>query len=161
MAELQWLDGYSGQTVDELIGLEGHYRIDSLVLAFEQAIDQKAARVGYEKLSEEELIILAVEAMEREVNNGGFDQFFINAPEYAPLLVNALRRIGCPQAAKISQKAVTMVEKAPRIENRTPEDDEKLMDVLDECDNLYYKRPENIEESLFAFIKANRAKIAL
>jgi len=29
MPELQWLDGYSGQTVDELIALEGKYRIDS------------------------------------------------------------------------------------------------------------------------------------
>ena len=30
---------------------------------------------------------------------------------------------------------------------------------LSDCDSLYFERPENIEESLFAFIKANRAKI--
>ncbi len=70
MPDLQWLDRYSGETVDELLALEGKYRIDSLVLAFEQAIDQKAARVGGEYLTDVERIILAVEALEREVNNG-------------------------------------------------------------------------------------------
>jgi hypothetical protein len=49
MPDLNWLDGYSGESVDELIALEGTYRTDSLVLAFEQAMDQKAARVGENK----------------------------------------------------------------------------------------------------------------
>jgi proline dehydrogenase len=163
MPELQWLDGYSGQTVDELIALEGKYRIDSLVLAFEQAIDQKAARDGGEQLSDEELIILAIEAMEREVNNGGWGQFFVNTGQFAPVIVDALQRIRCPKTAKIAQKALKIVEKAPitedEIENGTWEDNEKRQDALNACDELYFERPENIEESLFAFIKANRAKI--
>jgi hypothetical protein len=66
----QWLDQYGGETVEELIALGDTHRIDSLVLAFEQAMDQKVARVGYE-LACEERIILAVEALAREVNNGG------------------------------------------------------------------------------------------
>src|ERR1700692_2235333 len=41
-----WLDGYSGQTAVELLSLEGKYRTDSLVLAFEAAIRQKANREG-------------------------------------------------------------------------------------------------------------------
>ncbi len=79
MPDLQWLDGYNGESVDELIALEGKYRTDSLVLAFEQAMDQKEARVGEDKLTAEEHVILAVEALEREVNNGGYEQFFLNA----------------------------------------------------------------------------------
>jgi hypothetical protein len=46
MPDLNWLDEYSGQTVDELLALEGEYRLDSLVLAFEQALDQKTERAG-------------------------------------------------------------------------------------------------------------------
>src|SRR5437879_4032538 len=107
MQDLQWLDGYSGETIDELIALEGKYRTDSLVLAFEQAMDQKAARVGQDKLTLEERVILAIEALEREVNNGGYDQFFVNlSREYAPIIVDALRRIGCPRTAEITQKAL-------------------------------------------------------
>ena len=33
MAELKWLDGYTGQTIDGLLAMEGTHRIDSLVLA--------------------------------------------------------------------------------------------------------------------------------
>jgi hypothetical protein len=162
MAELKWLDGYCGQTVDELIALESEYRIDSLILAFEQALDQKWAR-DVEKLSEEEFVVLAIEAMEREVNNGGWGQFFVNTGHFAPVIVDALQRIRCPKTAKIAEKAVKIVEKDPiteeQIENGTWEENEKRQDGLSKCDDLYFERPENIEESLFAFVKANRKNI--
>src|SRR5439155_6192926 len=67
----KWLNGYSDQSVEQLLSLEGEYRTDSLVLAFEEAINQKAQREGMQSLTEEERIVLAVEALEREVNNGG------------------------------------------------------------------------------------------
>ena len=70
----EWLDGYSGQTVEQLLSLEGKCRTDSLVLAFEQAISQKAESAN-QGLTNPEHIVLAVEALEREVNNGGYDQF--------------------------------------------------------------------------------------
>jgi hypothetical protein len=103
---LRWLDGYRGQTVKELLALEGKFRVDSLVVAFEEAMRQKAARLGMKNLTEEERIILAVEAIEREVNNGGYDQFFVNAPEFAPAIVKSLRRIDCPKTATITQRAL-------------------------------------------------------
>jgi Domain of unknown function (DUF4375) len=163
MPELRWLDRYNGESFDELVALEGSCRIDSIVLAFEQAMDQKAARVGEHKLTTEERVILAVEALEREVNNGGYGQFFVNSPEYAPIIVDALRRIGCSKVAAITDRAVKVVQNAPmtgaEIENGTWEDNEERADALGECDALYFEGPENIEASLFAFIKANRAKI--
>lgn len=165
MPDLQWLDGYSGQSIGELIALEGRYRTDSLVIAFHQAMDQKAARVGDEKLTAEERVILAIEALETEVNNGGYGQFFVNSSrEYAPIIVDALRRIGCPKTARITQGALQIVEKAPmsedEIENGTWEENEGRQAALNECDSLYFKRPEHIEDQLFAFIKVNRAKIS-
>jgi hypothetical protein len=164
MPNLQWLDGYNGESVDELIALEGKYRTDSLVLAFDQAMDQKSARVGEEQLTIEERVILAIEALEREVNNGGYGQFFRNSSrEYAPIIVDALRRIGCPKTADITQKALTIVQKShitdEEIENGTWEENEERHDALDECNSLYFERPETIEDNLFAFIKTNRAKI--
>jgi hypothetical protein len=106
MADLLWLDNYSGQTLDELLALTDQYRVDSLVVALEQALEKKAARPGV-NLSIEETIVLAVEALEREVNNGGFSQFFINSScVYTPLIVDALRRIVCPVSANIAEKAI-------------------------------------------------------
>ena len=117
MPDLRWLEGYNGESVDELIALEGKCRTDSLVLAFEQAMDQKAARIGEDELTAEERIILAIEALEREVNNGGYGQFFLNSSrEYAPIIADALRRISCPKTAEITQKALKIVQKTPMTE---------------------------------------------
>ena len=69
MPKATWLDGYTGQSTDELIALPGVYRTDSPVLAFAEAFDQKAERIGPEGLSAEEQVVLAIETLEREVNN--------------------------------------------------------------------------------------------
>jgi hypothetical protein len=114
MPDLPWLDNYSGETTEELLALEGRYRTDSLVVVFEHAIDQKAAREGLQSLSDEERVVLAVEALEREVNNGGYEQFFLNSTrEYAPIIVDALTRIGCRRTAAITQKALDALRAFP------------------------------------------------
>ena len=151
--------------MDQMLTLEGKCPTDSLVLAFEQAIDKKAARLGLKKLTEVERIILAVESLEREVNNGGYDQFFRNTPKFAPIIVKSLRRIGCPRTAKITQRALATLGlrhlTVKGINKAIGEENKERDRLLNECDELYYTRPENIEERLFAFIKANRHKIKL
>ncbi len=167
MSELPWFDAYSGQTTGELIALEGVYRIDSLVVAFEDAIQQKWARVEMSGLSEEECIVLAVEALERQVNNGGYQQFFINSSVlFAPVVVDALNRIGCPKTAEITQQAIKALGlsgpfSADEAERALDVDSEPQCAALEECDSRYFRRPENIEVLLFAFIKENKDKIIL
>jgi hypothetical protein len=96
--------------VDGLRSLEGTCRCDSLVLAFGEAIGQKSQRNGAKSLTVEERVVLAVEALEREVNNGGYGQFFINSSrEFAPTIVDALQRIGGKKTASITQKAIKAV----------------------------------------------------
>jgi Domain of unknown function (DUF4375) len=107
LENLEWLPEYSGQSVDQVLALVDRYRVDSLVIALEQAVDQKSARVGEQNLSQEERIILAVDALEREVNNGGYSQFFTNSSsEYAPIIHEALERIECPEVARITRRAI-------------------------------------------------------
>ena len=165
MPELKSLEEYSGQTVDELLSLEGEYRIDSIVAAFQQAVDQKAARDGDEALSPEEQIIVAIEALEAEVNNGGYSQFFLNSSrEYAPTIVQALARIGCPKTAEITQRAIDALN-LPSLTDEAIEtamaDDEVSEDDLNECDDSYYKSGEDIAGQLFAFIKKNKDAIRI
>lgn len=134
-----FLESYDGQSTDELLALAGKYRIDSLVLAFEQAIQQKAAP------SKEESYVLAVEALEREVNNGGYAQFFGNSSsEHAGVVVEALQAIGCPKTAAMTADAIA------------GRDDEK---TLAACDDRYYANDEPIADRLFAWIGDNRARI--
>lgn len=166
MPDLPCLDGYDGQSTDELIALEGMYRTDSIVLAFEQAMDQKAARLGDGALSDEERIILVIEALEREVNNGGYELFFGNlSREYASTIVDDLREIGCPKTAEVTQKALRVVQEDPMTEeeltNFSWTENEGLHTALNDCDSLYFALGEDIAERLFAFIKSNRSRIEL
>jgi hypothetical protein len=66
VTEKAFLDGYRGQTLDELLTMTDTYREDSIILAIEQALQQKAPT----DLTPPEHVVLAVEALEREVNNG-------------------------------------------------------------------------------------------
>lgn len=168
MAELKWLDGYSGQSVGELVALASEYRVDSIVLAFEQAIQQTTDRDGLSRLNEAELTILAVEALEREVNNGGYHQFFLNTPEYAPFVVAALKRIGCPKTADISALGISLLGlhqpfTVAQVEAALDGDpDGRLIEVLiDRCDGPYYDSGEPIADRLFAFISTHRDSIRL
>lgn len=137
-----FLEGYDGQSTDELIALAGKYRIDSLVLAFEQAIQQKAAAP-----SKAEAYVLAVEALEREVNNGGYSQFFVNSSsDYAGIVVEALQAIGCPKTAAMTADAIA------------GRDDEKKLAA---CDERYHANDEPIADRLFEWIGNNRARIQL
>ena len=163
MPDLKWLEGYSGQSVDELIALASGYRVDSLVLAFEQALQQATS-----PLNETELTILAVEALEREVNNGGSHQFFLNTPEYGPIVVEALKRIDCPKTAAVSALAISLLglrEPFTAIQIQAALDKDrggKLIEILiDQCDRPYDDTGEPIADRLFAYIRANRDFIRL
>lgn len=149
---LPFLEGYGGQSTDELLALQGQFRIDSVVLAFEQALAQKAARLGIAKLTVEEITVLAVEALEREVNNGGFDAFFFNTPQFAALVVDALQRIGCPATQAIAGDAIA-ADMIP--------DEAARERVLERCDERYYASSENIEVALFSYIGKHRDSIVL
>jgi uncharacterized protein DUF4375 len=159
----KFLESYGGQSVDQLITLEAEYRIDSLVLAFEQAIDQKRQK---EELSQVEMDILAVEAMEREVNNGGYHQFFLNTSEFGPLLPSALERIGCPVTAKITSDALAYLEldgpvTVAKIDAALVRLGDQAITDLGEMDERYFQYPEPIADKLFAYIKAKKAQIHL
>ena len=166
MAEPKWLDGYSGQSAGELLALAPEYRVDSIVLAFEQALQQTTDRDSLSRLSEAELTILAIEALEREVNNGGYHQFFLNTPEYAPFVVAALKRIGCPKTADISALAISLLGLQPPFTTQQVEaaldadPDGKLIEVLiDRCDRPYDDTGEPIADRLFAYVSAHRDSI--
>ena len=155
-----FLKGYSGQTTDQLLALEENYRVDSIVLAFEEALLHKSTP----DLTREEQYVLAVEALEREVNNGGYLQFFTNASAQAAIIETALRAIDCPVTAQVTHDAIATLELE---EDFTPEDveaaaedaDESVREVLEECDNRYFDDGEPIADRLFDWIRKNRKSI--
>jgi hypothetical protein len=166
MGDLKFLQSYSGESVEQLLALATTHRVDSLVLVFEQAVEQKAAQTGYQ-LSHVEHAILAVGALEREVNNGGYSQFFLNSSNaFVPATANTLDEIGCPKTAEITRKAIGALSVGGTL---TPFNVETAMNEvndardarLDQCDQAYYRSGENIAASLFAYIAKNRSGLRL
>ena len=165
MSELEWLNGYSDEKTDALIAYEGRYRVDSLVVAFEKALYQKAARNEGATLSEQEWVVLAVEALEREVNNGGYMQFFSNSSvSFAPIIADSLRQIGRPDVAQVTMKAV----KAARLNAEgvceawlDPAIADAASQLMEECDAEYFRVAGDLSGPVFDFIKQERANIVL
>jgi hypothetical protein len=162
-----WLDGYAGQTTDELIGLADTYRIDSVVLAFEEALAAKAERLGTASLTPAERVVLVVEAVEREVNNDGIDGLFFNSSKvYAPDFVSALGAIGRHDVADLIQRAINALGLAASlsveaIDLALEQDDAARDEKLAELAERYYELAGDLAPDLLSFINANREEIVL
>ncbi len=166
MSDKRWLDGYTGQTAEQLIALADAYRTDSIVLAFEAAIREKADRVGAQHLTTAERTVLAVEALEREVNSDGYIGLFTNVPGEVPVLEASLEAIGCSAVASITRRAIEALGIDGPL---TPEavvsavevDNGDRDDLLSECDQAYYGSAGDLARPLLGFIKANVQEISL
>lgn len=161
MQKLPFLYDHDGRTTDDLLALEGQYRIDSLVSAFEFALMEKT------QPTEPERVVLAVEAIEREVNNGGFNQFFFNSSrEHAYFAPFALRAIGAPRTAKLVERAIHLVAgdnvlDADALQAKAVDSNDLLDRQLHELDEIYYRGEEEpLADKLFEYIKRNRVLIA-
>ena len=142
--------------------MAGDYRIDSIVLAFEEALEQQR---GERSLTTEESWILAIVDLEREVNNGGYLQFFENSSrEHAASVVQALEAISCPQVAELTQRAIATLKIQGEISEAAIEEaietrEDEISESLDALDSEFIQQTESIEDRLFEFIKANRDHI--
>ncbi len=164
--EKLFLHDYFGQSVQQLIAMKATHRVDSLVLAVEQALDGRTCA----ECTEAERVVLAVEAMEREVNNGGYEQFFGNSScEYASCLVRSLKLIGCPKTAAISADAIAVLRLPKKfdgddVQEAASELSAKDSAKLSECDWRYYEintTEEDIAGQLFAYIEKHQHEIRI
>lgn len=163
MSKQPFLQSYEGQTIQQLIAMKDSYRIDSLVLAVERAVGRKPEA----ERTEAEHVALAVEAMEREVNNGGYEQFFGNSSrEFTGFIVRALELIGCPKCAAITADAIAVLELPAGYDNIAIE--QTVVDLPDErraklgeCDSRYYDNNEPIADALFTYIEQHQHEIKI
>jgi len=166
MTEKPFLTKYDGQSIDELLGMEERYRIDSLLLAMEEALIRRRKRPEDQSLGDEDFVVLSVVALEREVNNGGYNQFFFNpSNEFALRVAADLRRIGCEATAHITEQAIEALELTEltfaAMRERAAESDDRLDEALEDLDNAYYAAAEDIAGKLFGFVKVNKDRFSI
>jgi hypothetical protein len=128
-----------------------------------EAVWAREAALGIDALSPAERVFLCVWNLEAEVNNGGFEQFFVNsAGDNAAETPGALRQIGAAQAAAIAEEANSVFRSSvppPDRDDRTEalaRLGETATDVLDALDARFFEYPDNLEELLRQFVDRNR-----
>jgi hypothetical protein len=154
MEDLPWLE-YGGQTTAELLACKHSHRIDSLLCAFEQGVQAKRTLQGDECITDAEWLILAVMALDREVNNGGYQQFFFNSSrQFVPIIIDCLLRIQCHATAATTERAIAALGLTEffgdAARNAVYKEDPARDEVFEACDNEFYQTVE-IEPKLFQF----------
>lgn len=163
-SKIPWFD-YTGQGTAEILAHKTTHRIDSLLCALEAAIQLRQRRLPTLVTTPEEHTLLAVMALEREVNNGGYHQFFFNSScEYALTVVPALKSIGCAATAALTRRAIDAFNLAlltvENIGNSISKPDPERDRVLDDLDRQFYETFE-IEPKLFAFVESHQQALAI
>ena len=104
-------------------------------------------RVDFSAQGYEQRVFSAIWALESQVNNGGFIQFFDNEdPLVVSFAPDALRAIGADRCAEIVGRAVAL---APSRESG------QAAKQLDSLDSAFYEYPDNLTELLFGYVSAN------
>jgi hypothetical protein len=162
--KIPWLD-YTGQDTQQILACKSTHRIDSLLCALEQAIELRQNRFPGVAATPEEQALLAIMALQREVNNGGYHQFFANSScRYALTVVPALESIGCAAAAALTQRAIDALNLHPltlkAIEDSILKPGPRRDRALDALDKQFFKIFE-IDPKLFAFVESRPEAFAL
>jgi len=124
-------------------------------------------RLDYKDLSPPERVFLLIWELESEVNNGGFQQYFLNSSgEHAPEVVAALKTIGAPATADLAQRALDVVagtvkdwsDHAGR-QGSVARLSAQARRTLDELDREYYRCPEDLTPLLYNYVTEHRSEV--
>ena len=126
--------------------------------AFDKALENLGLN-GSDSLSESDKVVATVFALEAEVNNGGFEQFFFNSSgDLAFFAPEALRIIGAHNTATIAEKANSIFGTAGPSSNCVERTNlllsfgEKYDDFLGELDDQFYKYPHDLYSLLEQYL---------
>ena len=122
------------------------------------------------KLNEYEKVFLVMNELNMEVNNGGFDQFFLNSDgRYNDILVSSAEAIKAYDIAKICRKALAIyaknVDAESVIEKRAYHDSMEYMQIykydpifpdLNKCDDAFYASEDSITGLSVQYAKENK-----
>ncbi|MBL8872741.1 MAG: DUF4375 domain-containing protein [Planctomycetaceae bacterium] len=161
---MEWFEKTEHLSIADIAALSGKYRADSLVVAIEAILIDKDESAA--ELTESELNFLAIEALEREVNNGGFSQLFANeSRRFVPLLNSALETIGASRTRALVERAISALRLDHSLLGSEPMrylesmyesmEDPAIQDQLGELDAEYYELGEDLASALLSYTCQN------
>ncbi|MDR1529130.1 MAG: DMP19 family protein [Burkholderiales bacterium] len=154
-----------GKTVVTVMKQRGNIDEMHLNINIGAILTEKVKELGIDALSQEERYVYAVQGMDKEVNNGGFELYFYNeAGMLATELPQALEAIGLPANLTIAKEALRRFgtpsswandDRRAHLEKIFESGDKDLWESVDAA---YYEYPEIIEEKLLDYIEEHIEK---
>ncbi|MCP3874351.1 MAG: DMP19 family protein [Desulfobacteraceae bacterium] len=151
-----------GQTVSEVLSHRGKAEDWELDANIGFILLNKEEKQGLSSFTIPERYIYAIEGMVREVNNGGFNQFFFNSSgELAYDLIPALEAINALNAKEIAQRALKIfgqpasLDRDTRVEHLGQITNNFELELWNECDNAFYDLSEQFESIMLDYIEQN------
>jgi len=160
-----WLDQYPDGDLHGLLNLEDRYRIDSLVCCLEQRIGLKSI------LTDDDSFILAICSFDREVNNGGFEQYLMNSSrEFAHRLAGDLKRIKLAEASEKVLEIYSLIGLSSQpseesiselVDSDAWDESEEARGHLERFDDYYFDAIGDCSEPLWNWLKGNNNVIEI
>jgi len=135
---------------------------NGILIALSQSDRTAIGRNNVVTQSGPQKVFSSIWALEAEVNNGGFSQYFFNdSRETAGFVVEALESVSARQAAEICRKAIDTAFPAGLpsdlavICSMAADFSEETEAKLNELDGQFDMYPDNLTELLYAYVAAH------
>jgi hypothetical protein len=132
---------------------------NSILINLSESDQTKFGKQDFARQSRPQKVFSAIWAVESEVNNGGFAQYFFNdSGESASFVVEALETIGAPKTAAICKRAIATafpegLPQAPEtIRSLAADFPDPILEGLQPLDEEFFAYPHNLTDLLFAYV---------
>lgn len=137
-----------------------------IVMAIDEHLNQKSNYgEDIEVLTEPERVILFIENLEREINNGGFNQFYFNSSgDFSHETVDVLIKIGATKTSEIVRMANSEFPDSTVPKDRTKRQIqlEQIKEVAnstwEQCDQKFYQYEDDLVGLLLLFVKEHKSE---
>jgi len=133
---------------------------NSILIDLSESDKTKFGKQDFATQSAPQQVFSAIWAVESEVNNGGFSQYFLNSScETAVFVAEALDTIGAPRTANICRRAIAtafpmgLLSSPDAISAAAADFSDRVLSQLEVFDSEFLEYPHDLTDLLFAYVR--------
>ena len=133
---------------------------NNILIALSQS-DRTQFGKEFESQSMPQKVFSAIWALESEVNNGGFSQYFVNdSRETAAFVAEALEIVGAPRTADICRRAIAtaypagLPKASEAISTARAELSDEVLEHLEILDSEFFAYPHDLTSLLYDYVSS-------
>ena len=135
---------------------------NSILIQLSESPNTKFGKEDFASQSVPQKVFSTIWAVESEVNNGGFSQYFFNSSaETAPFVEQALEAIGAPKTADICGRAIAcafpsgLPTTEEAISSAAADFSDEILEKLEPLDQEFFAYPHDLTGLLFDFVSSH------